>query len=110
MGEHPLALLGQLANVELVDFAGQIECCGFGGTFSVKQSAISWAMVEDKCAAIRQSGAELLVSADAGCLMNIGGALQRQSADDPALPPAPAWKPLALFIKERVQGTNDGRK
>jgi L-lactate dehydrogenase complex protein LldE len=92
--EPPLELLRQLSQVELVPLPDAEECCGFGGAFSVKQSAISWAMVEDKRQAVAESGAEVLVAVDCGCLMNIGGAMAKagQSAQ---------VKPLPLFLKER---------
>ena len=74
---EPLHLLGQLANVTVVPLSRETECCGFGGTFAVKQPKISGAMVADKAQAVVDSGAEILVSGDCGCLMNIGGALDK---------------------------------
>jgi L-lactate dehydrogenase complex protein LldE len=93
----PLALLRQLARVELRPLAGAAECCGFGGTFAVKQPDISAAMVRDKCAAIAESAADVLVSVDCGCLMNIGGALARAGSRTRPVP-------LPQFIRERVHG------
>ena len=64
-----------------LDLAGLPDaetCCGFGGTFAVKNSDVSAAMCADKVAAVRQSGAEVLCAADNSCLMHIGGALSRQ--------------------------------
>lgn len=102
-GEGPLALLRQLGNVELVPLPQAEECCGFGGTFSVKHEAISGAMVHDKAENVRATEASVLVSADSGCLMNIGGALRRGGGPI-------AVKPLAQFIHERVTppGTETG--
>jgi L-lactate dehydrogenase complex protein LldE len=97
-GDAPLALLRQLGNVELLPLPQAEECCGFGGTFSVKYDAISAAMVGDKAGNIADTGAHTVVSADAGCLMNIGGALARRGHPI-------AVKPLAAFLKERVDGT-----
>jgi len=97
-GEEPLALLRQLERVELVPLPQAEECCGFGGTFSVKYDDISGAMVADKAENVAGTGAAVLVSADAGCLMNIGGALARRGQTI-------AVKPLAAFLKERVDGT-----
>ena len=54
------------------------ECCGFGGSFSVRYPGISGAMVEDKAGFTIKSGADTLVATDAGCLMNIGGCLRRR--------------------------------
>ena len=56
------------------------ECCGFGGTFAVKNADTSVAMVSDKARHVRETGAEVLVAGDNSCLMNIGGALTRQRA------------------------------
>ncbi len=75
--EEPLQLLSQLANVTVVPFARETECCGFGGAFSIKQPQISSAMVTDKIGAIVESGAQVLLSGDCGCLMNMGGALEK---------------------------------
>lgn len=72
------ALLGQLQGVELVEQDHKSECCGFGGTFAVKQPEISAAMVGDKTESLRRTGAELVTSQDCGCLMNIGGAFEKQ--------------------------------
>ncbi len=73
--EYSKSLICQLQNVELVELQNEHECCGFGGTFAVKQPKISGAMVVDKVADIRQTGAERLVAGDCGCLMNISGAM-----------------------------------
>lgn len=108
--DAPQFLLAQLAQVEVLPLANQEECCGFGGTFAVKMGDISRAMVADKCTAVRQSGAAVLLSLDSGCLMNIGGALDKQaeqqqgSASDADATPV-RWMPLPLFIKERVGGS-----
>jgi len=56
------------------------QCCGFGGSFSVRYASISGAMVRDKCRRITDTGAEAVVSTDAGCLMNIGGRLRREAS------------------------------
>jgi L-lactate dehydrogenase complex protein LldE len=72
------SLLGQLEKVELVEQEYKTECCGFGGTFAVKQPEISAAMVEDKTEALRKSGAKIVTSQDCGCLMNISGAFEKQ--------------------------------
>lgn len=72
------ALLGQLGQVTLVEQARAAECCGFGGTFSVRHPEVSAAMVEDKTQAIEAAGAEHFVTSDCGCLMNIGGRFEHQ--------------------------------
>lgn len=73
--EEPKRLLSQLAHVERVPLARERECCGFGGTFSVREPEISAAMVEDKATDAVSTGASLLLSGDGGCLLNIGGRL-----------------------------------
>ncbi len=72
------SLIGQLSNVEVIEQERKAECCGFGGTFAIKQADISGAMVKDKTDALRATGADRVISQDCGCLMNIGGALERQ--------------------------------
>ncbi|HHW64654.1 MAG TPA: (Fe-S)-binding protein [Rhodocyclaceae bacterium] len=75
---HGRALLAQLAGVERIDHDHESECCGFGGSFSVRMPDISGAMVMDKTAALRDSGASEVVSADCGCLLNINGCFEKQ--------------------------------
>lgn len=72
-----LELLGRLANIEAVEPDHAYECCGFGGTFAVKQPEISGAIAADKAKAIAATGARVLVGQDCGCLMNLGGTLAR---------------------------------
>jgi len=76
--EDAKALIRQLRQVRLVELEKEYECCGFGGTFAVKQPDLSAAMVKDKVADIRQTGASRVISTDCGCLMNITGAMQKQ--------------------------------
>ncbi|MHB8381072.1 MAG: (Fe-S)-binding protein [Candidatus Binataceae bacterium] len=78
--EEPMALLSAVNGIRLVEVRDREECCGFGGLFSVKFPHISGAMLEDKLARIRESGAEVVVSNDCGCLMQIGGGLHRADA------------------------------
>lgn len=82
LGIHaaPRALLRKLAGVEPVELKEAEACCGFGGTFCVKYPDISARMVSDKAAAVIASGAEVLVSGDLGCLMNIAGRLKRMDS------------------------------
>ena len=77
--EDGLSLLKQLSNVEVCEPERASECCGFGGTFAIKQPEISAAMAEDKCQAIMQTGAAQLVSGDCGCLMNIDGVMEKNN-------------------------------
>jgi len=75
---QPKRLLEQLNNINIVSLQRERECCGFGGTFSVRYPEISGAMVEDKAADVAATGAETLLSGDAGCLLNIGGRLDAE--------------------------------
>jgi L-lactate dehydrogenase complex protein LldE len=95
--EDSKELIRQLENVELVELQNESDCCGFGGTFAVKQPAISAAMVKDKTADIQQTGAERLITGDCGCLMNISGALQHHKTSIKG-------QHLAEFIWERING------
>ena len=79
--EEPNKLLRSVPGLETKDLDGAEVCCGFGGTFSVKFPHISEGMVADKIANVQASGAEILVSCDMSCLMNIGGALNRQGSN-----------------------------
>jgi L-lactate dehydrogenase complex protein LldE len=78
IGERPLRLLRAVQEIELVEIPDALSCCGFGGTFSVKNAPTSIAMLEDKIQAVQSTQAEVLCSADTSCLMHIGGGLHRQ--------------------------------
>ncbi|CAM3560719.1 (Fe-S)-binding protein [Marinicrinis lubricantis] len=73
--DEPLALLQHVDGLELIPLPYGQDCCGFGGTFAVKMSEISGAMVEEKAQHVLETEAEVLVGTDMGCLMNIGGHL-----------------------------------
>jgi len=77
VGDRPQRLLRAVRGLELVDLAGADECCGFGGTFAVKNADTSVAMGGDKIDAVRASGASILTSADTSCLLHLGGLLSR---------------------------------
>jgi L-lactate dehydrogenase complex protein LldE len=77
VGEAPYRLLEAVEGLELVPLPGAEECCGFGGTFSLKNADTSTAMVTDKCAAIASTGATVCTAVDASCLLQIGGRLSR---------------------------------
>lgn len=76
--EAPLKLLRNVKGLEIVSIPHDYECCGFGGTFSIKMPQISGEMVEKKAGEIEAAQAEVLIGADAGCLMNIGGRLRKK--------------------------------
>ena len=77
VGDAPLRLLRAVRGLDLADLPDAETCCGFGGTFAVKNPDVSAAMCADKVAAIRQSRAEVVCAGDNSCLMHIGGALSR---------------------------------
>jgi L-lactate dehydrogenase complex protein LldE len=78
VGDRPLRLLGAVRGIELVELPSASECCGFGGTFAVKNAEVSSAMLADKVRAVLDTGAEVVCASDNSCLMQIGGALSRQ--------------------------------
>jgi L-lactate dehydrogenase complex protein LldE len=78
VGEAPLRLLRAVPGVELRELPDAEECCGFGGTFAVKNAAVSTAMLDEKIAAISASGAGNVCACDSSCLMHIGGGLRRR--------------------------------
>lgn len=75
--EAPFKLLKNVKGLQLLPLKNAYDCCGFGGTFSVKMTAISEQMVDEKISHIEESGADVLIGADNGCLMNIGGRMSR---------------------------------
>jgi L-lactate dehydrogenase complex protein LldE len=77
VGDRPLALLRAVRGIDLVELPAADSCCGFGGTFSVKNADTSTAMLADKMAAIAATHAEVLTAGDSSCLMHIGGGLAR---------------------------------
>ena len=93
---EPQALIGQLSNVELAPLAREFECCGFGGTFSVRQPEISGAMADDKAADAETTGATVLLSTDGGCLLNVNGILEAKRS-------ALRVQHIAEFLWERTR-------
>jgi L-lactate dehydrogenase complex protein LldE len=77
VGDRPLRLLRNVRGIDLVELPHWDECCGFGGTFSVKNPDVSAAMLADKMEAVIETGAEVLCAGDRSCLMHIGGGLDR---------------------------------
>jgi L-lactate dehydrogenase complex protein LldE len=75
--DEPRLLLSSVRGIKICELGRPEECCGFGGLFAVKFPEVSAAMLDDKVAAIRQSGADTVVANDCGCLMQIGGGLHR---------------------------------
>ncbi len=92
-------LIRRLKNVELVELEHEEECCGFGGTFAVKEDNISNAMVNRKIEDIKNSGAEYIISADSGCLMNISGTIDKMGAGI-------KYMHLYEFLDKRINGVS----
>jgi len=80
VGDRPLRLLQNVRGIDLVALPRQDECCGFGGTFSIKNPDVSAAMLADKMESVIETGAEVLCAGDRSCLMHIGGGLERNRA------------------------------
>jgi L-lactate dehydrogenase complex protein LldE len=94
---RPRELLAQLGAVEVVMHEHESECCGFGGTFSLKHPAISSAMAGDKVDALKETGAETFLSADCGCMLSLNHTLAE----------AARWfsgQHLATFLWQRTSG------
>jgi L-lactate dehydrogenase complex protein LldE len=80
VGDRPRRLLQAVRGIDLVELGEADECCGFGGTFAVKNADTSMAMLSDKLRRVLDTRAEVCTAADNSCLMHIGGALRRQRA------------------------------
>jgi L-lactate dehydrogenase complex protein LldE len=78
LGDGPLRLLKAVRGIDLVPIANVEQCCGFGGTFAVKNAEVSSAMLAEKTTAVLNTGAEACTACDNSCLMHIQGALHRQ--------------------------------
>ena len=74
---RPLRLLRQVTGLDLVELPDAEVCCGFGGTFAVKNADTSTAMLADKMRNVLATGAEVCTAGDSSCLMHIGGGLSR---------------------------------
>jgi L-lactate dehydrogenase complex protein LldE len=80
VGDGPGRLLAAVEGLDLVEIGEADQCCGFGGTFAVKNAEVSMAMLDDKLSAIERSGAEAVTAVDTSCLMQIGGGLSRRGS------------------------------
>ncbi|RYG72411.1 (Fe-S)-binding protein [Lentibacillus lipolyticus] len=76
--DAPMTLLKHVEGADLTELPAKEDCCGFGGTFAVKNSMISGEMVKEKAAHVSETGADYLVGGDMGCLLNIGGRMRRE--------------------------------
>lgn len=93
--ESSKTLLRMLDNVKLVELEKEEECCGFGGTFSIKEAEISQTMVQKKIDDILSRNVEYIISGDGGCLLNISGAMKKMGCE---------VKPIHLyeFLAQRI--------
>src|SRR6266516_7243601 len=80
VGDRPLRLLRNVAGIHLVELADAEVCCGFGGTFALKNADVSTAMLADKMRSVLATRAEVCTAGDSSCLMHIGGGLSRLRA------------------------------
>ena len=80
VGDRPLRLLRHVAGLDLVELPDAEVCCGFGGTFAMKNAATSTAMLADKMRCVLATRAEVCAAGDSSCLMHIGGGLSRLNA------------------------------
>ena len=96
--DGPRKLLRAVHGLELIELPDQEQCCGFGGTFAVKNADVSAAMLTAKDACVVKTGAEVVTALDNSCLMQIYGGLHRSGS------------PVkALHIAEILAATGDGR-
>jgi len=96
--EDSKALLRQLQNVDLVELQHEYECCGFGGTFSIKHPDISAAMARDKIGDIRRTKTTTVISGDCACLLHITTAAEKMNTPVTAMH-------IAEFLWKRTHGT-----
>ncbi|MGN0117839.1 MAG: heterodisulfide reductase-related iron-sulfur binding cluster, partial [Streptomyces albidoflavus] len=80
VGDKPLKLLRAVDAIDLVELPEADACCGFGGTFAIKNAETSSAMLKDKLAHVTGTGADVCTAGDSSCLMHIGGGLSRIKA------------------------------
>ena len=97
VGEAPLALLRAVRGIDLVELTEAEVCCGFGGTFAVKNADTSAAMLSDKIRRVLDTEAEVCAAGDNSCLMHIGGGLRRLRAGV-----------RTVHLAEILAGTRDG--
>ena len=77
VGDRPYRLLREVRGMELVELPAADSCCGFGGTFALKNADVSTAMLADKMSNVLATRAQVCTAGDASCLMHIGGGLAR---------------------------------
>jgi L-lactate dehydrogenase complex protein LldE len=108
MTDEAVRLLTRIRGIEYRPMEKMDQCCGFGGTFSVKYGELSGAMVRDKVACIRATGADVVMVNDGGCAMNIGGALHREGVPVKVMHIAEILDQAMKSSGGRVQGSGIG--
>jgi L-lactate dehydrogenase complex protein LldE len=81
IGDKPQRLLNDVRGLTLLDLPNNDQCCGFGGTFAIKNAEVSSAMLEEKMRDIESTGAQVCTAGDNSCLMHIGGGLSHSKSD-----------------------------
>ncbi len=106
VGDKPLRLLRQVRGIDLVELPAADPCCGFGGTFALKNADTSTAMLADKMRHVLATGAEVCTAGDSSCLMHIGGGLSRLRAGVRTRAPGrdPAATARAVRAAQRPRG------
>ncbi|MFC5724670.1 (Fe-S)-binding protein [Streptomyces gamaensis] len=102
LGDRPYRLLRAVKGIDFVELPAQEECCGFGGTFSVKNGAVSGAMNGDKARHVLETGAHVLAAVDNSCLMNIGGRLAKDGH------PVRTMHLVEILARTEADGPMDG--
>lgn len=105
VGDRPLRLLRAVEGIDLVELPGAEECCGFGGTFAIKNAEVSIAMGTQKIDNVQSTDAEYVVASDNSCLAQIGGLLsrRRRSGDAPVRVAQP------IHLAEVLASTREAR-
>ena len=96
VGDRPTRLLREVAGLDLVELPAKDQCCGFGGTFAIKNADTSSAMGVDKVAHARGTGASFLCASDASCLMHVKGVIDHQDRDRRRSAPAGSLRTIHL--------------
>ena len=109
LGDQPQRLLQVVRGLELVELPEADQCCGFGGTFALKNADVSSAMASDKVRCVLETGAEVCTAADNSCLMQIGGALSRRGAGVRCLHIAELLASTDAACPEPVEGAGPAR-
>lgn len=95
LGRQALALLAHVRDAEVVELAGAEDCCGFGGLFAIKHADLSTTMLRRKISNLDASGAEVVITGDASCMMHMAGGLHRSGS-------APQARHIAELLANRI--------